>query len=186
MKIKLVLTLLILASPLLAQTQQSVDDGPILVQAQAGTGMGAGGKTMVYTRTMGKWWQNSDTARKLQLTDDQTRQLDQIFLEHRMRLADYGAAMQKQDLRLQNLLDADVPDEGQISTQVDQVLAARGKLEREFTMMNLDLRKVLSIDQWKQLKAMRGESGAFGDRIFFKKFVGPGEAPLPPPPPDGL
>src|ERR1051326_4912134 len=100
MKIKLVLTLLILASPLLAQTQQSVDDGPILVQAQAGTGMGAGGKTMVYTRTMGKWWQNSDTARKLQLTDDQTRQLDQIFLEHRMRLADYGAAMQKQDLRL--------------------------------------------------------------------------------------
>lgn len=153
----------------------------------------------VFRTEMGKWWQNPDVAKKLQLNENQISQLDQSFLEHKMKLIDYGAEMEKQDLKLQSLLDADVPNEGQIETQVDQVLAARGKLEREFTMMNLDLRKVLSLEQWRQLKAVRGERGGFGDRIFFRKALPPGGAggemrvaplppgapPLPPLPPGG-
>lgn len=135
---------------------------------------------VIYRREMGKWWQNSDVARKLQLSDGQITQLEQTFYDHRVKLIDYGAEMEKQDLKLQSLLDADVPNEGQVEGQVDQVLAARGKLEREFTMMNLDLRKVLSLEQWRQLKSIRGESGGFGDRIFFRKVLPPGAAPLPP------
>ena len=105
-----------------------------------------------------------------------------------MKLIDYGAEMEKQDLKLQTLLDADVPNEGQVEAQVDQVLAARGKLEREFTMMNLDLRKVLSLDQWRQLKSIRGQSGGpGGDRIFFRKVLPPGAGPSTAPlPPDAL
>ena len=99
---------------------------------------------MVYHGELGKWWQNSDIAKKLQLSDGQIGQLDQTFYDHKMKLIDYGAAMEKEDLKLQTLLDADVPNEGQVEAQVDQVLQARGKLEREYTMMNLDLRKVLS------------------------------------------
>jgi Spy/CpxP family protein refolding chaperone len=135
---------------------------------------------VIYRREMGKWWQNSDVARKLQLSDGQITQLEQTFYDHRVKLIDYGAEMEKQDLKLQSLLDADVPNEGQVEGQVDQVLAARGKLEREFTMMNLDLRKVLSLEQWRQLKSIRGESGGFGDRIFFRKVLPPGAEPLPP------
>jgi len=152
--------------------------------------------TIVYRHEMGKWWQNSEIAKKLQLSDDQINQLDQVFYQHRLKLIDDGAAMEKEDLKLQTLLDADVPNEGQIGAQVDQVLAARGRLEREFTMMNLDLRKVLSLDQWHQLKAIRGERGA-GDNVMFFRKVMPGKArtdapmdlPLPPPPgpsPDDL
>jgi hypothetical protein len=67
---------------------------------------------------------------------------------------------------------------------VDQVLAARGKLEREYTLMNLDLRKVLALDQWRQLKSIRGQNGGFGDKIFFRKVLppgaGPSTVPLPP------
>ena len=137
---------------------------------------------IIYHRELGKWWQNSDVAKKLQLSGGQTTQLDQIFYDHRLKLIDYGAEMEKEDLKLQTLLDADVPNEGQIDTQVDQVLSARGKLEREFTMMNLDLRKVLSLEQWRQLKSLRGDSGGFGDRIFFRQALPPG-APLAPPPP---
>jgi hypothetical protein len=112
--------------------------------------------------------------------------------------------MEKQDLKLQNLLDADVPNEGQVESQVDQVLAARGKLEREYTMMNLDLRKVLSLEQWRQLKSVRGPGmglgvgGAtvgFGEKVFIRKLppprggnpstmpLPPDEMPGPPPPP---
>jgi len=137
---------------------------------------------------MGKWWKNSDVAKKLQLNDSQITQLDQIFYQHRLKLIDFQADMEKEDLKLQTLLDADVPNEGQIASQVDQVLGARGKLEREFTMMNLDLRKVLSVDQWRQLKTIRDERGPRHDVFFFQRRAAPpalpnelGPPPLPPP-----
>src|SRR6058998_3276530 len=151
--------------------------------------------TVVFRGELGKWWQNSEIAKKLQLNDGQISQLDQIFYEHKLKLIDYGAEMEEQDLKLQTLLDADVPNDGQVEAQVDQVLAARGKLEREYTMMNLDLRKVLSLDQWRQLKSARGSTVGFGDRVFIRKLpppgggpaiapLPPGELPVPPPPPE--
>ncbi len=153
------------------------------------TTAGPGGPHRIFfRREMGKWWKNSDIAKKLQLNENQVTQLDQIYYEHRLKLIDFGADMEKEDLKLQSLLDADVPNEGQIGTQVDQVLTARGKLEREYTMMNLDLRKVLSLEQWRQLKSIRGN---MGDNImYFHKKVRPplgGQPgmPLPPPPPPG-
>ncbi len=154
----------------------------------------SGGKMIIHTE-MGKWWKDSNIAKKLQLTDGQIAQLDQTFFDHKMKLVDYGGEMEKEDLKLQNLLDADLPNEGQVGTQVDQVLTARGKLEREYTMMNLDLRKVLSVEQWRQLKSIREERGAPSDHFFYKKLPpggpppGPGAElmPAPPlPPPDDL
>lgn len=157
---------------------------------------GRGGHMMV-RHEMGQWWKNPEIASKLQLTDAQVAQLNQVFFDHKMRLIDYGADMEKQDLKLQTLLDADQPNESQVSAQVDQVLAARGKLEREFTMLSLNLRKVLSLEQWRQLKTMRGDAGP-GGRImrFQRQFGGPGgpgpegsgepggpDAPPPPPAP---
>lgn len=142
-----------------------------------------GGRTIIYRREMGKWWQDSEVAKKLQLTDGQISQLDQIFYQHRLKLIDDSAEMEKEDLKLQNLLDADTPDEGQVNSQVDDVLAARGKLEREFTSMNLDTRKVLSLQQWRQLKSIRGDMDMPGNRVFFHKVLPPG-APVPPPPDD--
>src|SRR5256885_11807920 len=143
--------------------------------------------TVVFRGELGKWWQNAEIAKKLQLNDGQISQLDQIFYEHKVKLIDYGAEMEKQDLKLQTLLDADVPNDGQVEAQVDQVLAARGKLERGFTLMNLDLRKVLSLDQWRLLEYVRGAGGAFGTRIFYRKALPPGAGPevgpLPPLPP---
>ena len=143
-------------------------------------------KKIVIRREMGKWWRDSEISKKLQLSDGQIAQLDQIFYDHRVKLIDHEADMEKQDLKLQSMLDADAPDEGQIGGQVDLVLAARGKLEREYTFMNLDLRKVLSLDQWRQLKALRSERNQDQNVIFFHKKLeggpqsGPLTAPLPP------
>jgi Spy/CpxP family protein refolding chaperone len=151
--------------------------------------LGTDGRVVIRRHEMGKWWQDSETAKKLQLSDSQIAQLDQTFLDHRLKLIDDGAEMAKQDLKLQALLDADVPNEGQINSQVDQVLTARGKLERESTMMNLDLRKVLTVEQWRQLKAIHGDRGMGGDKFFYRFQTGgpggPGGPPLPPLPPPG-
>ena len=185
MKISTLAVLTLFVSPLWAQEWTH--------PAPAPPPPGKRGDVLIYRRELGKWWQNSDIVKKLQISEAQVAQLDQIFYEHRMKLIDYGADMEKQDLKLQTLLDADVPDEGQIGSQVDQLLEARGKLEREFTMMNLDLRKVLSLPQWRQLKSIRGDTGAVGGKILFRRALPPGELPpggdqfnLPVPPPDNL
>jgi Spy/CpxP family protein refolding chaperone len=171
MQIKYAAIAIFLVLPLSAQTP-TPSARPMTAPVVAGT---AGKRVFVYRNEMGKWWQDAEIVKQLQISDAQASQLDQIFLDHRMRLIDYGADMQKQDLKLQTLLDDDVPNEAQINTQVDQVLDARGKLEREFTTMNLDLRKVLSLPQWRQLKSIRGGAG---DTFFFHKTL-----PIPPAPP---
>ena len=148
------------------------------------TGHRGMGNKMAMRHEMGKWWKNSEIAQKLQLSDDQIAKLNQTFFDHRLKLIDDGAAMEKEDLKLQNLLDADDPSENQVGAQVDQVLAARGKLERESTMMNLDLRKVLTVAQWKQLKSIREERGP-SHNGFFRQRMPPGAGPHPPLPPRG-
>jgi periplasmic protein CpxP/Spy len=179
-----VLSTVALANACLAQ-----EAGVAVGGAKIGPGHPGPGQVMIYKREMGKWWQNPDVVSKLGISDSQVSQLNQVFYNHKMKLIDYGADMEKQDLKLQTLLDADQPEEGQVSSQVDQVLAARGKLEREFTMMNLDLRKQLSLEQWRQLKTMQGGQGP-GNKFFMRfKTGGPGGPggpddmpPLPPPP----
>src|SRR5262249_22489443 len=44
-------------------------------------GMGIGGE-------MGKWWRDQEISKKLQLSDGQIGQLDQIFYDHRVKLID--------------------------------------------------------------------------------------------------
>jgi Spy/CpxP family protein refolding chaperone len=175
MRTRVLILLAVVISCLGAEAQKPPADPP-----------GTERKVVIRRHEMGKWWQDSETAKKLQLSDNQIAQLDQTFLDHRLKLIDDGAEMAKQDLKLQALLDADVPNEGQVNAQVDQVLAARGKLERESTMMNLDLRKVLTVEQWRQLKAIHGDRGMGGDKFFYRfQTGGPGAPPLPPLPPPG-
>ncbi|HWR13751.1 MAG TPA: periplasmic heavy metal sensor [Terriglobales bacterium] len=137
--------------------------------------LGPGGnmdrKVFVQRHELGAWWKNSKVAEKLQLSDNQIKQLEETFYQHRLKLIDYSAEMEKADMKLQQMLDGDTADDSSINSQVDQVLAARGKVEREFTMMNLDFRKILTPDQWKQLRSMRG---GMQDRIFFRHTPGPG------------
>jgi Spy/CpxP family protein refolding chaperone len=166
MKIKLGVVLLTLVSAM------GIAQGP-----PQGQGPGPGGpggpekRIIIQKREMGAWWKNSKVAEKLNLTDSQIKQLEDAFYQHRLKLVDIGAAMEKSDMKLQQMLDADTVDESAVNAQVDQVLAARGQMEREFTAMNLNFRKILTLDQWKQLRAMRGENQ---DRIFFRHMGPPG------------
>lgn len=183
MKTKLIMAVIVMA---MGSTLQAQETGAAVQIRPPHPGKGA--NVMMFRHEMGKWWQNPDVVSKLGLSDSQVSQLNQVFYNHKMKLIDFGADMEKQDLKLQTLLDADQPDEGQVNAQVDQVLTARGKLEREFTAMNLNLRKQLSLEQWRQLKTIRGAEAVPGDHMFFFKQKvmppgGPEELPFPPPPP---
>jgi Spy/CpxP family protein refolding chaperone len=104
----------------------------------------------------GAWWKNSDVASKLQLSDDQVKKIEAAFLNHRLKLVDLRADLEKQELQLTPLLDADQPDEQKVASQIDQITMARGRLEKENAMMMLGIRRVLTVDQWKKLQTMHG------------------------------
>src|SRR5437667_2454870 len=88
MQIKTVLILALMALPLSAQTTATLPGPPGMGgTVVAGT---AGKRVFVYHGEMGKWWQNADIVKKLQLSEAQISQLDQIFVDHRMRLIDSG------------------------------------------------------------------------------------------------
>lgn len=108
---------------------------------------------------LGTWWRNSDVASKLNLSADQIKEIERTYLDHRLKLIDLQADLEKQELQLDPLLDADQPDESQVGAQIDRITAARGHLEKENAMMMLAIRRKLTVNQWKQLQAMRHGPG---------------------------
>jgi Spy/CpxP family protein refolding chaperone len=106
-------------------------------------------------RDLGKWWKNSEIVQELQLTEVQITQIEKTFLEHRLKLIDLRYEVERQETLLQPLIEADRPDEAKVGAQIDLVLAARGRLEKENAMMMLAIRRVLSVEQWKMLEVFQ-------------------------------
>ena len=123
----------------------------------------------------GAWWKDSEIVKTLALSETQVSRIEQAYLDHRLRLVDLRAELEKQELRLQPLLDADRLDEGKIAAQIDGITAARGRLEKESAMMLLAIRQVLSVEQWRKLQSVQRERHPWGR-------PGP-PPPLPPGPP---
>lgn len=112
-----------------------------------------------------QWWKNSDVVSKLNLSTTQVSQVDQAFNSHKANLKTDFEAMKQADTNLRNLLDQDNPDQTQVNNAANTVLAARAALERETTQMMLDFRKVLTADQWKQLRELHPMGPGFGGHM---------------------
>jgi Spy/CpxP family protein refolding chaperone len=104
---------------------------------------------------MGKWWDNPDVAKDLNLQTDQKQKMDEIFNQNRPKLIDQHASLQKEEAALEPLMNADAPDETKVLAQIDKVAQARAELEKSNARMLLAVRQVLTPDQWTKLKAAR-------------------------------
>jgi len=114
---------------------------------------------------MGRWWKNSELMKKLGITDSQVQQIEKTFQDHRAQFIDLNAALQKQELALEPLIEADRPDEAQVTAQIDRVAQARANLEKSHAQMLLGIRRVLTVEQWKQLRAQGGPGPMGGPRM---------------------
>lgn len=104
------------------------------------------------------WWNSPKMVESLKLTDDQRKAMDGIMLDHRTKLIDLRANLDKAELAMQPLMGADTPNDAAIIAQIDKVVQARGDLERANARFLLAIRDKLTPDQWKQLRALRDES----------------------------
>lgn len=103
----------------------------------------------------GRWWNDPALVEKLKLTDDQRKAMDAILLDHREKLIDMRAAVEKAEIQLEPLMRDDQPNESKILSQIDKVAQARAELEKANARFLLALRSKLSPEQWKQLQAER-------------------------------
>jgi len=137
-----------------------------------------GDENIEFGPLMGAWWKDSEIVSKLQLSDEQVKKISQTYLDHKLKLIDLRADLEKQELRLQPLVDVDQPDEGKVGAQIDLITSARGKLEKENALMNLASRRWLSVEQWKKLQSLGGLPEDEGKRkVFFWESLDP--QPLP-------
>lgn len=105
----------------------------------------------------GRWWNNPKIAQQIGLTDDQKKKMDDIFQQHRLNLIDLHANLEKAEVQMQPMIEADQPNETQVLAQIDKVAQARAELEKADARMLFDIRKTLTADQWQKLKALHKE-----------------------------
>lgn len=145
----------------------------------------------------GRWWNNPKIAQAIGLTDDQKKKMDEIFQQHRLRLVDLHANLEKQQILMHPMIESDNPNETQVLAQIDKIAQARADLEKADAHMLFEIRKVLTTDQWQKLKALHEEHreqrmrrdgngpGRWRHRMGPPPDgAGPGNAP-PPPAPQG-
>jgi Spy/CpxP family protein refolding chaperone len=100
----------------------------------------------------GRWWDDPAMAKRLGMTRDQVKKMDEVFQAHRFRLIDLNGALRKEEAQLEPLLQADPPDDSKLLPQVDRVANARAELEKANARMLLGIRHVLTFDQWSKLQ----------------------------------
>ncbi len=142
----------------------------------------------------GRWWNNPKLIEKLKLTDEQRKAMDDILQQHREKLIDLRAAVDKAELEMEPMVRADQPNESAVLAQIDKVAQARAELEKANARFLFALRAKLTPDQWKQVQDFRnnlgGHEGMRHDRSPGDRRPGGGDrhaAPPPPPPgPQGM
>jgi periplasmic protein CpxP/Spy len=105
----------------------------------------------------GRWWNNPKVVERLKLTDEQRKTFDGILLDHRAKLIDLRASLEKAELTLEPLMSNDPPNEARILAQIDKVAQARAELEKANAGFLLAIRAKLTPEQWKQMQAFRAD-----------------------------
>ncbi len=129
----------------------------------------------------------------LSLSADQQKRMNDVFQQARLQLIDLKANVEKQNVLLEPMLDANPPDTTRVLAQIDRVAQARAELEKTNAKMLLGIRSVLTPEQWTKLQA---EERSHRPRRMPKMPPLPGRPPtpgalgpqgflVPPPMPDG-
>ena len=116
--------------------------------------VGVGASHAQIARSFFPWWEMGFT-RDLNLSEQQQQQIREILRENRSKTIDLRAALEKAEGDVEDLFEDANVDQRRANEVVDRVVAARGNMTRQFTMMSLQMRRILTAEQWKDLQARR-------------------------------
>jgi Spy/CpxP family protein refolding chaperone len=96
------------------------------------------------------WW-NSPVVQDLGLNAAQSQKIRQVVRSYRDRLLDARNAVQQSEGALEDLMNEPEVDPEAAKPVIERVSAARANSSRVLLEMSVQLRSVLTLDQWRQL-----------------------------------
>ena len=104
-------------------------------------------------------------ADELGLTEDQRSKVRDVFYTNQTERVDIGARKKKFLLDVKRALSAEKFDEKAVGKAAEALASAEGDLVRNRLKLAIELRKLLTADQWSKLEAAReGRRGERGER----------------------
>jgi Spy/CpxP family protein refolding chaperone len=100
------------------------------------------------------WW-DTPMARDLNLTETQRQQIRSTLRDFRGKIIDLRAAIEKAELEVEDSFNTENLDQQQATAAIERLAAARGDMIRVFSQMSLQMRTVLTQEQWRELQRRR-------------------------------
>lgn len=100
----------------------------------------------------GKWWRRPDIVQTLGLTDEQQDRLDAVFRAAANDLIDAKAEFDKATIALRGELDKPQLDRNAIRAVTQRINQARSRRFDREVMMLVDMRAVLTDQQWNTMR----------------------------------
>ena len=103
----------------------------------------------------GKWWENPRLVDHIDLSNEQQGQIRGIVYAHARRMIDLKADVDKAGLDLANTVDQQEFDPAPVRAAFAVFQTARHKLENERFEMLLEVRQVLTYEQWRKIEEIK-------------------------------
>lgn len=100
-----------------------------------------------------RWWQSEPYKKELGLTPDQTRKLEEIFQAAVPNQKPLKKALDEAEALFERLVEQG--DKKTAAEQINRVIAARAELMKSHSLMLLEMRFVLTPQQWTKLGALQ-------------------------------
>lgn len=107
-------------------------------------------------RQAGNWRENKED---LKLSTEQTKKLKSLELNFEKETTNLSSGIRTKQLELQELWATDSPDENKINTKIDEIAKLRAEIEKKRTSHLLEVKKVLTEEQWLKLRSKPGFCG---------------------------
>ena len=106
----------------------------------------------------GKWWKRPRIAQELQLSREQTVELEKIFARSKPKLIDLRADLEKKQFDYDQAMLDEKADRKAIEAKIEVREQARAALQKELALMELDMKQVLKPDQRERLMRLREDA----------------------------
>jgi len=103
----------------------------------------------------GKWWEDQRLVDRIGLTEEQQNLIRAVVFEHARRMIDLKADVDKSGLDLAGTVDQQDFDPAPVRAAYAVFQTARQKLENERFEMLLEVRLILTYEQWQKIEDIK-------------------------------
>ena len=101
----------------------------------------------------GKWWRTPEVVNELKISSDEQAKLDNLYYKHRNQMIALKSDLKKEQIALEWFIEKEKLDESACMDQFQKILSTRNKLSIERYNFLIEVRKLLGLERFQQLKA---------------------------------